>query len=346
MTATRLRPIGHEDRLSLVDHLDELRKRLIVCVIAFGICFGISFWQNDAVLGVLDPPFQAAAFKQDGGTLDPFEQATRWQERQRRAWLQMAAIARLQAREESDPELSRLFAQAADSMRSAADATPSGSPRRPVTLGVGEPFTVTLKVAAYAGLLLSLPIILYQLYAFVLPAFSPRERRVALPLMLTIPVLFIVGVVFAYAVVLPRALDFLQNFNDDNFDIMLQAQDYYRFSILLLMVMGLLFQIPIGILAATRMGIISVAQLRHNRRYAILVIAVLAMLLPGTEPVTMILAMLPLVLLYEGSIIFASLLERRASRARDEDVDHDSDEMAVDDDPVSALSHPDHQGRD
>ena len=102
-----------------------------------------------------------------------------------------------------------------------------------MTLGVGEPFTATFKVAAYAALLLSLPMLLCQLYAFVLPAFSPRERQVALPLMLMVPFLFIAGVVFAYFVVLPNAIEFLQNFNDDNFDILLQARDYYRFSILL-----------------------------------------------------------------------------------------------------------------
>ena len=68
----------------------------------------------------------------------------------------------------------------------------------------------------------------------MLPAFSPRERQVALPLMLMVPVLFIAGVVFAYFVVLPSAIDFLQNFNDDSFDILLQARDYYRFAIIFL----------------------------------------------------------------------------------------------------------------
>jgi sec-independent protein translocase protein TatC len=157
-------------------------------------------------------------------------------------------------------------------------------------------------------------VLLFQLYAFVLPAFSPRERQVALPLMAMIPFLFVAGATFAYFVVLPNAINFLANFNDDNFDILLQARDYYRFCVMVLIAIGLLFQIPVGVLAVTRSGILSVAQLRGGRRYAILAIAVLAMLLPGTDPVTMMLAMLPLVVLYEGSILLAALLDRRAER--------------------------------
>ena len=115
----------------------------------------------------------------------------------------------------------------------------------------------------------------------MLPAFSPTERQVALPLMLMVPLLFVAGVVFAYFIVLPAAVNFLQNFNDENYDILLQARDYYRFAIMVLAAMGLLFQLPIVILAVTRMGISARASCASNRRYAILVIAVIAMLLPG-----------------------------------------------------------------
>jgi sec-independent protein translocase protein TatC len=143
-------------------------------------------------------------------------------------------------------------------------------------------------------------------------------------------------VVFAYYFVLPNAINFLQNFNDDNYDILLQARDYYKFSIMVLMVMGLLFQVPIGILAVTRAGIVTPAQLRKNRRYAILVIAILAMLLPGQDPVTMLMMMAPLIVLFEGSILLAAVIDRRAARvaAREErelavtdngDLPHDPD---------------------
>lgn len=327
----RLRPIAHEDRLSLVDHLDELRKRLIVSAIAFSIAFAVCFWQNNAILELLDAPL-AAAQTQKGDAKKPFDDSAAWQRDQRAAWLALAAAYRAQASsaaaDDETARVRRLLSDAATAMDRAAATAPTAATRRPVTLGVGEPFVVTLKVAGYGALLLSLPIILFQLYAFVLPAFSKRERQVALPLMLAIPFLFIAGAVFAYMLVLPRAIDFLQNFNADNFDIQLQASDFYRFSILLLMVMGLLFQIPVGILAATRMGVVSVAQLRKHRRYALLVVAVLAMLLPGTDPITMLLAMLPLVLLYEGSIIFAAVLDRRGARERERVAKEEADEDA------------------
>ncbi|CAA9479902.1 MAG: Twin-arginine translocation protein TatC [uncultured Solirubrobacteraceae bacterium] len=347
--ATRLRPIGHDERLSLVDHLDELRKRLIFSLVVFTVFFGLCIWQNDAILDVMERPSAQALSAIGGEDGDPLEETASYQAEQRRAWLQLAAIARRQAIEESDPELSRMLTEVAATMRRTAAATPSVDARRPVTLGVGEPFAVTIKVSAYAALLLSLPVLLWQLYAFVLPAFSPRERQVALPLMLAVPFLFVAGVVFAYLVVLPRAIDFLQNFNDDQFDILLQARDYYRFSILLLIVMGLLFQIPVAILGATRMGIVSVEQLRRNRRYALLVIAVLAMLLPGTDPITMVVSMLPLALLYEGSILFAALLDRRSARERErveaEEAQRELDDMAVEDDDLEpTFSHSDDKG--
>jgi sec-independent protein translocase protein TatC len=191
-----------------------------------------------------------------------------------------------------------------------AKLAPEVLAHKPVTLGVSEPFMQTLKVSMYAGLPLALPLILIQLYAFLLPAFSAREKLLALPAMLAVPSLFVTEVVFGYLTVVPRAIAFLQNFNTDAFDVLIQAQPYYKFVIMLLVVMGLLFQIPTGIIAITRVGIISTGHLRRNRRYAILIIAVVAMLLPGTDPVTMLICMLPLYLLFELSLLLARLWGR------------------------------------
>jgi sec-independent protein translocase protein TatC len=316
--ATRLKPIGHEERLSIVEHLDELRTRIIICVVTFVVLGGICLWQADAVLDTINRPLEKTTFKRAcDETRDPFEQSNCWQQAQRRLNERIAASAEALALSAADNPVLRAQAQRlARAAEAAVAATPRASPKRPVTLGVGEPFTATITVAAYAALLISLPLLLYQLYAFVLPAFSPTERQVALPLMLLVPFLFFAGVVFGYYVVLPAAVNFLQNYNDDNFDILLQARDYYKFAIMVLAAMGLLFQMPIVILAITRMGILTPRQLRRHRRYAILVIAVIAMLMPGQDPVTMLSMMLPMVVLYEGSILLASLLDRRAARAR------------------------------
>jgi sec-independent protein translocase protein TatC len=336
--ATALRPIAHDDRLSLVEHLDELRTRIIICLVAFIAAFGLCFWQNDRILEIMDRPLEKSAVSK--GSDDPLERTAAFQQAQKRFYLQQETLAREMARSDDlSPALQAGWAQLADQARAAADAAPAATGRRPVTLGVGEPFTATFRVVGYAAVLLVLPLLLYQAYAFILPAFSPREREVALPLMAMVPFLFAAGVVFAYYFVLPNAIDFLQNFNDDNFDILLQARDYYKFSIMVLMVMGILFQVPIGILAVTRVGIVTPAQLRKNRRYAILVIAILAMLLPGQDPVTMLSMMAPLIVLFEGSILMAALLDRRAERA----AARQEEEMLSDDDDGADLPpDPDH----
>ena len=335
--ATKLKPIAHDERLSLVEHLDELRTRIIICVLGFVVVAGICLWQDDRILDFVNRPLvEAQSSKSCDETRDPLEQADCSQQAQKRLSLKIASTAQELARSAAnEPELREQAEALSAAATAAAEATPRGSPRRPVTLGVGEPLTATLTVALYAALLITLPLLLYQAYAFVLPAFSPNERQVALPLMLLVPFLFYAGVVFAYYVVLPAAVDFLQNFNDDSFDVLLQARDYYKFSVMVLAAMGALFQMPIVILAITRMGILTPSQLRKHRRYAILVIAVIAALLPGGDPVTMLLIMLPIVLLYEVSILLASLLDRRAARRAAAEAEEDeagSELTTLDDD--------------
>jgi sec-independent protein translocase protein TatC len=319
--ATRLKPIAHDDRLSLVEHLDELRTRVIICVVALMVVGGVCLWQEDFILDTVNKPLADVANKKPcDETRDPLEQSACWQQAQKEVNERIADTARALAADAAADTALRAQAQdLAAAATAAAEITPRGSPKLPVTLGVGEPLTATLLVAAYAALLLTLPLLLYQAYAFILPAFSPTERQVAVPLMVMVPFLFYAGVVFAYFLVLPAAVDFLQNFNDDNYDVLLQARDYNKFAILVMGVMGVLFQLPVAILAITRMGILTPAQLRKHRRYAILIIAILAALLPGGDPVTMILMMVPILVLYEGSILLASLLDRRAARARARD---------------------------
>jgi sec-independent protein translocase protein TatC len=314
MARAALRPVAHEERLSLVEHLDELRTRIIICLAAFLACFAVAFWQNNVLLDIMNRPLEKTAFQK--GSDDPFERAADFSTVQKKLYLQEALVARALAGEKRlSDETRQLVQEWSRTASDAAKAAPKATARRPVTLGVGEPFTATFKVAMYAGLLLALPLVLYQAYAFILPAFSPREKEVAMPLLLMVPFLFVAGVVFAYYMVLPPAISFLQNFNDDSYDILLQARDFYSFELLVLMAMGALFQIPVGILAATRLGVVTPKQLRKGRRYAFVLIAVIAALLPGQDPVTMLILMAPLLVLYEGSILLASLVDRRAARA-------------------------------
>jgi sec-independent protein translocase protein TatC len=238
----RYRAVKFDEHLSLVEHLDELRTRIIVSIAALVVAASLCFWQNDLLLDIANKPLP--------GDLVP------------------------------------------------------------ITFGVTEPFMTTVTLSVYGGLLLAMPVILYQLYAYVLPAFSPHERRVVLPFLLMVPVLFICGVVFAYFVVLPAATQFLLNFNASEFNIEVRAREYYSFFALTCMAVGVLFQIPIGVLAVTRLGITTPERLARNRKYAILAIAIVAMLLPGTDPITMLISMLPLVLLFEFSLLLARLIGR------------------------------------
>ena len=182
-----------------------------------------------------------------------------------------------------------------------------------MTLGIGEPFTTTIGIALIFAFILALPIILFQLYGFLLPAFSPEQQKIATSLMLAIPLLFIAGVLFGYFVVLPAAVRFFQNFNSGEFNVLVQANQYYHFAAVTLLAMGLVFQIPVAILAATRAGIVTPAQLRHNRRYAMLACGAVAAFLPG-DAVTLLLETVPLYLLFELSLLLATVFERRERR--------------------------------
>jgi sec-independent protein translocase protein TatC len=239
----RVKAVSHEDRLTLVEHLDELRARIIVCVAVFGVALALCFWQSHLLLEIASGPLP-----------DDHEKL--------------------------------------------------------ITFGVTEPFTTTLTVSVYGALVLSLPILLYQLYAYILPAFSDAERRVVLPILVLFPILFVAGIVFAYFVVMPAAVKFLLNFNDSQFNVQVRARDYYGFFSSTMIAAGLIFQLPLAILAVVRLGIVKVEQLTANRRYAYLGIAILAAALPGIDPVTMLIEMVPLLVLYELSILIARAFGR------------------------------------
>jgi len=305
MAAIRtVKPIGFDDKLTVVEHLTELRTRLIVCLVAVAAATGLCLWQSHTLLDLLNRPLHQTALQKTAAPKGP-------EQRLSSLLRQQATVYRSLAPSQRDPGLQAKLAALATQSLKVADATATPAPRRPVTLGVGEPFSVTLKVAAYAGLLLALPVLLYQAFAFLLPALSPRERSIGLPLVIAVPLLFAAGAIFSYLLVLPAAIRFLQGFNSESFDTLLQARDYYRFATMLMAAMGLLFQIPIGLIAANRVGAVSSKQLRRGRRYALLAIAVIAMLLPGQDPVTMTMMMAPMYVLYEASILCTRLLERR-----------------------------------
>ena len=234
----KLKPVRHDEHLSLIDHLDELRSRIIYSLVFLTVAFAVCFWQSDRILKIASDPL---------------------------------------------PEKYQAL----------------------VVLAPTEAFMTTVTVCAYASIIVAAPFISYQFFAYVLPAFSPRERKAIMPLLITIPMLFLLGVVFAYFIVLPAAINFLLGFNEESFAIQLRAREYYSFFSMTLLAGGVVFQLPIIILALVRLKIMTVEQLRKNRRYAYLIIAVVAAALPGVDPISMLIEMVPLLLLYELSIFLA-----------------------------------------
>jgi sec-independent protein translocase protein TatC len=184
---------------------------------------------------------------------------------------------------------------------------------KPITIGVGESFTTTLLVVAYFALLFTLPLLLYQFYAFLLPALSKEERRIAVPTMIAAPVLFVIGAGFTYIAVLPPAVHFLQGYNSKDFQILIQASTYYKFEVIMMLGIGLAFQVPLLLLGLQKLGVITASTLTLNWRYAAVIIAVIAAALPGVDPVTMALETVPLILLYIVSIVLLKWVERRAN---------------------------------
>lgn len=191
---------------------------------------------------------------------------------------------------------------------------PSGT-SQPVTFGVTEPFMTSLKVSLYAGFAMALPVILWQFWSFIAPAVDEAAQRAIAGLVAFAALLLVGGVAFGYAVALPAAIHFLTDFDNELYNIELRASSYYSFALLTLLSVGLVFQLPIFVLGLVRLGLTSAARLRRNRRLGYVIVTVVAVALPGVDPVTTLIELIPLLLLFEASIWVAALLERRRREA-------------------------------
>ena len=240
------RRLGHGEEATLVEHLDELRDRIIISLLALVATTALAFVFHDHLIRWLEGPLP--------------------------------------------PERRHL-----------------------VTFGPVEPFMTSFKISLMAGIGLALPVLLWQLWSFLAPAFEENSQRVVAVFVAFATALLVGGVAFGYWLVLPKALHFLTNFDDNLYNIQIRAKDYFSFALLVLAGVGLVFELPIFILALVRLGILQTITLRRNRRMGYFIVAVIAVLLPGIDPVTTTLETIPLVVLYEGSIWLAVLMERRWS---------------------------------
>ena len=161
----------------------------------------------------------------------------------------------------------------------------------------------------YGALIITLPVLTYQLYAFVLPAFPEEHHKHIKPMVWSVPILFLLGVVFAWYLVVPPAFDFLINFNQEQFNVQLRAKEYIQFVLLTLLAMGLVFEMPMVMMTLGRLGVVSSAMMKRHWRISIVALAVLAMLLPGVDPISYIVEFIPLLVLYGLSYFLVKLVE-------------------------------------
>jgi sec-independent protein translocase protein TatC len=185
---------------------------------------------------------------------------------------------------------------------------------KPITLGVAEPFLTSVKVSLAVGLAIALPVVLWQLWSFLAPAVEEHAQRLVATYVLFSTALLVAGIAFGYFLVLPQAIHFLTNFDDTLYNVQVRASNYYSFVLTVLIAVGLVFQLPIFVLALVRLGVLSTTTLRKNRRLGYFIVAIIAVLLPGVDPVTTTLEAIPLMVLYEGSIWLSVIVERRSPR--------------------------------
>lgn len=257
--ALKIRDID-ETEAPLLDHLIELRTRLLRCVAALAIGFGVCLYFADPILGFLVQPLRDAFGENDGQLI-----------------------------------FTKLY----------------------------EVFFVELKVALFAGFFVSFPIIANQLWAFVAPGLYAREKKAFLPFLVATPILFTGGAALAYYVVMPRAFEWFLGFGGEaggmEIEALPSAGDYLGLVMQFILAFGISFLLPVLLLLLNRAGIVERAQLARARRYVIVGVVALAAIVTPPDPGSQVILAIPLLLLFEGSLVLMRLQERRAKRRQGDD---------------------------
>jgi sec-independent protein translocase protein TatC len=244
-----------EGSMTLIEHLEELRFRLIIAVVAIAVGAVVGWVLYDRVADLLLNPY-----------CDYYES--------------------IPLDRRPTPECTLFFSEALGAV------------------------LLKLKLVGYLGLFIALPVVLYQLWAFVVPGLTKRERRMAIPFVVSSVLLFALGALFAYWS-LPKALGFLLGFAGDVASPLLTGDRFFSFVVLLAFVFGLSFEFPIALVFLQMAGVIGPTQLRGWRRTAILLIFVFAAVItPSGDPYTLLAMAVPMVLFYEAAIIVGRLMNR------------------------------------
>jgi sec-independent protein translocase protein TatC len=289
--------------MSLLQHLEELRLRLIRCIIAVIAGVLLGYFLAPWPLAWLTAPLIFAQREQVKTTTQEF--------------------IRIEVAEDGTLRL------IATDLKALAEAktTPAIAFHRPgviepeyvlystptsplVYLRPMDPFMIRLKAAVVLGVLFALPLILWEIWSFVAPGLVPAERRFAVPVIAAGTILFPIGASFAYFM-LGMTLQVLSAFSFGDTPVMNDATEYLSFVLMMMLAFGIVFELPVGIVIATRLGLVSVAWLASRRRYVFVVLLLLAAVVtPTQDPITLFAMALPLYVLFEASLIVSRFLER------------------------------------
>jgi sec-independent protein translocase protein TatC len=243
----RTRRLDREEDATVVEHLEELRQRILVALATVAVATAVAFVFHNSILDWLARPLPPAH-------------------------------------------------------------------RHVAAFGVTEPFSVSLAVSLYAGVLFALPVLLWQTWSFLAPALDAAAERRILLLAAFGLVLGAAGLAFGYGILLPRAVHWLTGYDTAHFRLLIRASSYYSFVVSVLAGVVAVFETPLVVLALVNLGVLTSAGLRRNRRRGYFVVAAAALALPGPDPVTTLLELLPMWALFESSIWLAVFAEQRAAK--------------------------------